>query len=248
MRQFFIFLLCMMILSCDAQKIPNNSSPVGHDIWNDLLQKNVGANGHVNYKGFKSEEAQLEKYLDILRAAHPNTEKWSKDERLAYWINAYNAFTIELIIKNYPCKSIKDLGGAIYKVNTPWDIKYITIQGITYDLNNIEHDIIRKEFNEPRIHFAVNCASVSCPNLRNEAFVASRLNEQLDDQARKFINDKSKNNISANSVQLSKLFTWFKADFTKQGTVVDFINRYSTVKLSDKAKIDYLEYNWNLNE
>jgi hypothetical protein len=213
-----------------------------------LLQKNVDANGHVNYKGFKSEEVQLEKYLDILRAAHPNTEKWSKDERLAYWINAYNAFTIELIIKNYPCKSIKDLGGAIYKVNTPWDIKYITIQGITYDLNNIEHDIIRKEFNEPRIHFAVNCASVSCPNLRNEAFLASRLNEQLDDQARKFINDKSKNIISANSAQLSKLFTWFKADFTKQGTVVAFINRYSTVKLSDKAKIDYLEYKWSLNE
>jgi hypothetical protein len=237
-----------MILSCDAQKIPNNSNPVSHDIWNGLLQKNVDANGHVNYKGFKSEEAQLEKYLNILRAAHPNTDKWSKDERLAYWINAYNAFTVELIIKNYPCKSIKDLGGAIYKVNTPWDIKFITIQGITYDLNNIEHDIIRKEFNEPRIHFAVNCASVSCPNLRNEAFVASRLNEQLDDQARKFINDKSKNNISANNAQLSKLFTWFKGDFTKQGTVVAFINKYSTVKLSEKAKIDYLEYNWNLNE
>jgi hypothetical protein len=115
-------------------------------------------------------------------------------------------------------------------------------------LNNIEHDIIRKEFNEPRIHFAVNCASVSCPNLRNEAFVASRLNEQLDDQARKFINDKSKNNISANSAQLSKLFTWFKGDFTKEGTVVAFINKYGTVKLSEKAKIDYLEYNWNLNE
>ena len=248
MRHFFIFLWCVMILSCDAQKIPNNSNPVSHDIWNGLLQKNVDANGHVNYKGFKSEEAQLEKYLNILRAAHPNTDKWSKDERLAYWINAYNAFTVELIIKNYPCKSIKDLGGAIYKVNTPWDIKFITIQGITYDLNNIEHDIIRKEFNEPRIHFAVNCASVSCPNLRNEAFVASRLNEQLDDQARKFINDKSKNNISANSAQLSKLFTWFKGDFTKQGTVVAFINKYGTVKLSEKAKIDYLEYNWNLNE
>ena len=248
MRHFFIFLWCVMILSCDAQKIPNNSNPVSHDIWNGLLQKNVDANGHVNYKGFKSEEAQLEKYLNILRAAHPNTDKWSKDERLAYWINAYNAFTVALIIKNYPCKSIKDLGGAIYKVNTPWDIKFITIQGITYDLNNIEHDIIRKEFNEPRIHFAVNCASVSCPNLRNEAFVASRLNEQLDDQARKFINDKSKNNISANNAQLSKLFTWFKGDFTKQGTVVAFINKYSTVKLSEKAKIDYLEYNWNLNE
>lgn len=248
MRHFFILLCCVMILSCDAQKIPTNSSPVSHDIWNGLLKKYVDANGHVNYKGFKSEQAQLEKYLDILRAAHPNTEKWSKDERLAYWINAYNAFTVELIVKNYPCKSIKDLGGAIYKVNTPWDIKFITIQGITYDLNNIEHGIIRKEFNEPRIHFAVNCASVSCPILRNEAFVASRLNEQLDDQARKFINDKSKNNISANSAQLSKLFTWFKGDFTKQGSLVAFINKYSTVKLSEKAKLDYLEYNWNLNE
>lgn len=219
-----------------------------HSTWTSLLKKHVDTKGHVDYKGFKADEAKLDTYLAVL-SKNPPTSSWKKEDKLAFWINAYNAFTVKLVVKNYPVKSIKDLGGAIYKVNTPWDIKFIEIGGKTHDLNNIEHGIIRKYFNDPRIHFAVNCASVSCPNLRNEAFVGSKLNAQLDDQAKSFINDLTKNKITSDAAQLSKIFSWFKGDFNVGGSNVEkFINTYSTNKLNSKTKISYKEYDWNLNE
>ncbi len=218
-----------------------------HQIWNELLQKNVDEKGNVNYKGFISEKAKLQKYLDALSKEAPKRD-WSKNEKLAYWINAYNAFTVKLIIDNYPTKSIKDLGGAIYKINTPWDIKFITIEGKSYDLNNIEHGILRKEFNEPRIHFAVNCASISCPVLRNEAYVAEKIEQQLHEQAFRFINDPIRNKINSKTAELSKIFSWFKGDFTKNGTLEVFINQYSKTKITSQTKVSFMEYNWNLNE
>ncbi|MFT5823806.1 MAG: hypothetical protein ACI8ZM_005069 [Crocinitomix sp.] len=219
-----------------------------HETWTALLTKYVDVEGHVNYAGIKKEEAALDEYLVVLSANHPN-DTWEKNDVLAFWINAYNAFTVKLIVKSYPIKSIKELGGSIYKVNTPWDIKFITIGGEVYDLNNIEHGIIRKSFEEPRIHFAVNCASVSCPRLRNEAFVGSRIDEQLDDQARYFVNNKVKNDITKKCAKLSKIFTWFKGDFTANGgSVEDFINKYSDVKITKKTKGKSLDYDWNLNE
>lgn len=219
-----------------------------HEKWTALLTKYVDVEGHVNYAGFKKDEAALDEYLAVLSANHPQ-DTWDKDDILAFWINAYNAFTVKLIVKNYPVKSIKELGGAIYKVNTPWDIKFIKIGDEVYDLNNIEHGIIRKEFSEPRIHFAVNCASVSCPRLRNEAFVGSRIEEQLEDQARYFINNSAKNKITKKCAELSKIFTWFKGDFTANGgTVEDFINKYSEIKITKKTRGKSLDYDWNLNE
>jgi hypothetical protein len=220
-----------------------------HEGWNKLLQKHVDETGKVNYKGFKADEAALDNYLAVLRKNHPN-DSWKKNDQLAFWINAYNAFTVKLIVKNYPVKSIKELGGSIYKVNTPWDIKFIKIGDETYDLNNIESGIIRKEFNDPRIHFAVNCASVSCPKLRNEAYIGSKIDEQLDDQARYFINKTDKNQIkSAKKAKLSKIFRWYKGDFTDTGmTIIEYINQYADVKLNPNAKLDFLDYDWNLNE
>ena len=218
-----------------------------HDQWTNLLNTFVTDNGHVDYKGFKEHEAELDAYLAVLSANHPTAE-WDKNDQLAFWINAYNAFTVKLIVKNYPVVSIKDLGGSVYKVNTPWDEKFIKIGDETYDLNNIEHGIIRKEFADPRIHFAVNCASVSCPPLRNEAYVGSKLNAQLDDQAKRFINDPTKNKITKNKAQLSKIFTWFKGDFTASDlSIAEFINEYSEVKMTKKTKVTYFDYDWNLN-
>ncbi|MCG8576475.1 MAG: DUF547 domain-containing protein [Flavobacteriales bacterium] len=219
-----------------------------HGIWDELTKKYVTEEGKVNYKGFQKEEARLDEYLKVLSANHPD-KSWNRNQRLAYWINAYNAFTVKLIVKNYPIKSIKELGGGIYKVNTPWDIKFIKIGDKTYDLNNIEHGIIRKEFKEPRIHFAINCAAVSCPKLRNEAYFPDRLDAQLDDQAIFFINNSPKNNITSEEAQLSKIFSWFRGDFKKKyPSIMAFINKYSTVKIEKKTKISYLEYDWNLNE
>jgi hypothetical protein len=219
-----------------------------HKGWNTLLNKHVDEAGNVDYKGFKSEEKALNEYLTVLSKNHPDNS-WKRNDRLAFWINAYNAFTVKLIVKNYPVKSIKDLGGSIYKVNTPWDIKFIKIGEEVYDLNNIEHGMIRKEFSDPRIHFAVNCASVSCPKLRNEAYVGTTIDQQLEDQAKYFINNKVKNQIkSTKKAKLSKIFRWYKGDFISSGmSVVEYINQYADVKLEADAKIEFLDYDWDLN-
>lgn len=224
-----------------------NYAQVSHTIWNVLLKNNVSTSGSVDYKGFINQKDKLEEYLNLLSKNEPKGT-WSKNEKMAYWINAYNAFTIQLIIDNYPLESIKDIAGKIYKVNTPWDVKFIEIGEKTYDLNNIEHSILRKKFNDPRIHFAINCASVSCPNLRNEAFTSDKLDKQLEEQATKFVNDRSKNTLSNSNIELSKIFSWFKGDFTKNQTLIAFINQYSRNKIDANAKILYKSYDWKLND
>lgn len=221
---------------------------VSHALFSSLLKKHVTATGKVNYRGFIQDSTQLNRYLKLLSDNAP-APSWSRNDQLAYWINAYNAFTIQLIIRNYPLKSIKDIGSRIQIpfVNSPWDIKFIRLGKELYDLNNIEHDILRSKFNEPRIHFAIVCASVSCPKLLNEAYEGARINAQLEAQAIAFINDPSRNKVAPNQAQLSAIFSWFKGDFTKQGNLISFINKYSKVKVNQNAKISSLDYNWNLN-
>ena len=226
----------------------HSTSLHAHKLWDELTKKHVTSAGFVDYKGFVKDSVKLNKYLNILSKNHPNNN-WTSNQRKAYWINAYNAYTIKLIVDNYPVKSIKDLGGSIYKVNTPWDIKFIKIEGEEYDLNNIEHSILRKEWEDPRIHAAVNCASVSCPALMKGAYVASRLDQQLDTQMKRFILDKSKNTIGKNKLKLSKIFKWFSGDFKNVApSVIAYVNKYSEVKVSDDAEIEYFEYDWNLND
>ncbi len=237
----------LIIQSCGVKEYASSSQPVTHEAWDTLLKKHVTETGHVNYKGIVEDSVRFNDYILLLRNNHPNKKKWSEDEQLAYWINAYNAFTVKLIVDNYPVKSIKDIKNGIPFVNTVWDIKFIKIEGATYDLNNIEHGIIRKQFDEPRIHFAVNCASISCPRLRNEAFSASRLDEQLTDQARYFMANPVKNKMQADQLQLSKIFKWFKGDFTKGQRLIDFLNKYAPVEINKNANINYLDYDWNLN-
>ena len=166
----FFFLSALLIISVNACKVSDytgNARPVTHEIWDSLLREHVSEKGLVDYKGFIKDSIQFNKYLDLLSKNHPNDKNWSKDEQLAYWLNAYNAFTVKLIMDYYPVKSIKDIKNGIPFVNTVWDIKFIKIEDRTYDLNNIEHGIIRPTFKDPRIHMAVNCASISCPKLQN---------------------------------------------------------------------------------
>ncbi|WP_028664511.1 DUF547 domain-containing protein [Runella zeae] len=250
MRSFLliVWLITFAFGSCTATPT-SNAAPVDHSAWDKLLKKHVNDKGFVNYTAFKKDYEELKKYLDMLSASAPN-DKWSKEEQLTYWINAYNAFTIQLILDNYPgIGSIKDIGSKIKIpfVNTPWDVKFIKIAGQKMDLNNIEHGIIRKKFDEPRIHFALVCAAKSCPPLRNEAYVADRLNAQLDEQARDFINDKTKNNVTKDKATLSKIMSWYGGDFTKQMPIVDWVNKYSSVKITKNTNIDYMDYNWELN-
>ncbi|MEM7656274.1 MAG: DUF547 domain-containing protein [Bacteroidota bacterium] len=223
-----------------SENVASEAAPPSHDIWNALLGMYVSESGAVNYKGFKQSTKRLEVYLDQLAQNVPQTS-WSQEEQLAYWINAYNAFTVQLIVENYPISSIT-------KLNKPWDTAFITLGGKTYSLNDIEHKVIREQFEEPRIHFAVNCASESCPPLLNEAYTAGKLEQQLTKQTKAFLNNSKYNVLSGSSAQLSQLFDWYKGDFTKQGSVVAFINQYAAKPLSSGAKISYKEYDWNLNE
>ena len=223
---------------------------VDHSAFDKLLKKHVNEKGQVNYKGFKKDEKEFDGYLEMLSKNAP-TEKWSKNDQMAYWINAYNAYTIRLILDNYPVKSIKDIGpkNQVPFVNTPWAKKFFTIGGEKTSLDNIEHGTLRKKFDDPRIHFALVCASISCPRLRNEAFTAGKLDAQLDDQGSDFLNNPAKNSVSKDKATLSKYFDWYKGDWNKNDkTVVEWVNKYSKTKLDKDTKISFLDYNWNLNE
>ena len=223
-----------------------HTANMNHHPWTALLKQYVDEGGLVDYEGFQKDEEALDHYLDSL-SYHPPGSNWSEEEQLAYWINAYNAFTVKLILDHYPLKSIKDIGGGgITMINSPWDIKFFTIGEVSMDLNTIEHEILRKQFDEPRIHFAINCASISCPKLRNEAFTAEKLEEQLEDQAMDFINDPSKNLFTDTYIHLSSIFNWFESDFTKQTDLLSFIAAYK-IDLNRSAKLSFLEYDWGLN-
>jgi hypothetical protein len=163
-----------------------------------LLQKHVSSKGKVNYKALKADKANLDAYTAALAKQIPNSS-WSKNASLAYWINAYNAFTLKLIVENYPLKSITNLSGG-----KPWDVKNIDLAGKKYSLNNIENDIIRPQFKDARIHFAVNCAAVSCPPLANTAFTEANINSLLDARTKSFINS-AENSISATSLKVVRI-------------------------------------------
>jgi hypothetical protein len=211
-----------------------------HDLFDTLLQKYVSKNGNVNYKNLKNEHKDLLGYIEVLTKFYPKIDELSKSEKLAYWINAYNALTIDLILRHYPLQSIKD-------IKNPWDQRLWKFGNKWLSLNDIEHQILRK-INEPRIHFAIVCASESCPKLLNKAFNADELEMQLTNATKAFLSDRSKNEISKNSIKLSKIFKWFAKDFKADGSLIDFLNQYTEIEISDKAKKSFKDYNWDLNE
>jgi hypothetical protein len=208
-----------------------------HSIFDSLLKKYVANNGDVDYAGLKKDEKKLDQYLNTLQKGL--SDQTSEKEKLAFWINAYNAFTLKLILNHYPVSSILNL----YE-GKPWEYRWINIRGKTLSLDDIEHGIIRKEFKEPRIHFAVNCASRSCPPLQREAFTAKNLNILLEKATTAFVNG-NQNRIAPDNPELSSIFKWYDSDF---GDLTAFINKYSKVKVKRSAKITFLTYDWSLNE
>ena len=245
MSRIYVFFLALIIASLAIAQ-----GGLSHAAFDGLLQEYVDEDGMVDYKGLAAERTKLKTYLRLLEENEPKGS-WTRDQRLAYWINAYNAFTLELVLTHYPVASIKDIGAAIKIpfVNTPWDIKFINIGEVQKDLNNIEHGIIRKEFDEPRIHFALVCAAVSCPKLQNRAYFPETLDAQLTKAAKDFLATPSKNEIkSASEAELSKLFSWYRGDFTKKSSLEEFISQYSEIPLGRGANIEFKDYDWALNE
>ena len=224
-----------------TQEMPGlvTSKTLSHNAWNELLQKYVASNGDVDYKGFKKDIRALNDYVKFLATQIPS-ENWTLNEQLAYFINVYNANTIKLIADNYPTKSIKD-------IKNPWLKNRIKIGDKDFSLADIENGVLRK-MNEPRIHFAINCASFSCPKLLNTAYTSQNVQELMERATREFINNTSKNKLTKDEVKISEIFKWYKSDFTENVSVVDYINQYSEIKIFPNAKIDYINYNWSLNE
>ncbi len=244
-----------------------------HAAFTTLLKKHVivldgGKASQVKYAELKKDQPQLKAYLDQLsKVTESDFKGWSKPQQMAFLINAYNGYTLELILQNYPVKSIKDIGGVF---DNRWKRKFFKLLGQDSFLDKIEHETLRKPgaYNEPRVHYAVNCASIGCPPLREEAFTADKLNAQLEEQAVRFLSDRSRNRFANGKLEVSMIFNWFKEDWTSGYTGFDgktaaiksreeYFVRYAK-QLADsptdqkiiadgKASISHLDYDWNLN-
>jgi hypothetical protein len=245
-RSIFSLILGLCILSNLAPSGWSKAA-VDHSLYGELLNKYV-KDGVVDYQGFKNDEALLDQYLGALENIEVNS--LSRDEQFAFYVNAYNSWTIKLILSAYPgIDSIKDLGN-IFK--SPWEKEIVRIDGKVLTLDDIEHEILRAQFKDPRVHFAVNCASKSCPPLISEPYRGSTLDRQLDDATRTFINDPESNYLKGNNLYVSRIFKWFSEDFNDD--IVGFFLKYAEGDLKkeleaqkDKLKIVYLRYSWSLN-
>lgn len=257
-----IFLLCCFFIT------PALSEAVDHKQWDELLKEHVsitkdGKSTAVDYQGFFDDRIKLVEYLNELSLVKKSKfNQWHKSEQLAFFINVYNAFTIDYILTLWPdIESIKELGGFF---TSPWSKKIIPLFGEFYSLDNIEHDFIRgsAEFTDPRIHFAVNCASIGCPALRQEAYTGAKIEEQLESQAQQFLSDKSRNYLDGEVLKISPIFKWYKKDFEKGWnhlySLEEFLAYYSKpLHLSEKEKnmllnkkidIEFSSYDWRLNK
>ena len=220
-----------------------------HALFTEVLEKHAKGN-EFDYAALDKDPDKLGAYLvDLSEVSRSEYNGWQETQRKAFLINLYNASTLKLIIDNYPLKGIKDIG-------SPWKQKQVKIFGGAVSLDHIEHGMLRKDFNDPRIHFAINCASVGCPALRSEAFRAPVLDTQFGEQARKFLGDSSKNRVDAKGgvLYLSSIFDWFEGDFVKKsGAVEKFIAPYLSeadrkAVLSGDLKIRHTDYDWSLNK
>lgn len=258
----------LLLAACVVWSSGLFAQSVDHSIWNQLLQNHVevlnnGSVTQVDYDGLLSEHQKLKQYLDSLsQVTQRQFDGLSKQDQLALLINAYNAWTVELILTEYPdVESIRDLGSLF---RSPWKKKFIPFMGETISLDNIEHGLIREpgKYNDPRIHFAVNCASIGCPALRAEAYSGDQLNLQLEDATENFLQDRERNRLVGDELQVSSIFKWYREDFEKGwlgfDSLLAFFAEYSdNLGLKEKQKVDlvsgkidigFLDYNWQLNK
>lgn len=243
------FALVLLSLLLPAQPV----EAVDHSTFNELLIDYVDG-GYFDYREFVNNPGDVKKLNQYRqRLSRVEADDLSRDEALAYWMNLYNASTVHLIAKNYPVDSIKNLGGWVQSV---FDKKFIPTQRGKLSLNNVEHDIIRPTFDEPRIHFALVCAAKSCPPLRYEAYTADELDSQLADQAHRFLSSKMNQFTLSNgslSLELSSIFYWYGEDFGGEDGIADYLRNHLPSKQADLIEedrygISYRDYDWSLNQ
>jgi len=247
---FVLFIVLSIHIAADASAADTTSGPFDHThaLYANVLGEYV-KDGSVNYAGIKSDPDNLKNYLNQTSAI--TKEKfytWTREQQLAFLINVYNAETMDIVQENYPVVSIKDIakdsGG-------PWEQPVVQIFGENITLNALEHKIIRKNYPEPRIHFALVCAAKGCPVLIDKPYLGETLKDQLEDQTRVFLADTQKNSIDTKTktLNLSPVFDWFSEDFVKEsGSVIAFVNPYLGGKAGNDFKIEYTSYDWTLND
>ncbi len=268
MRKIYYFCIILTLALAQEQTFDHNS-------FNDLLGKYV-TNGRVDYPNFKKDQTRLETYLAYLQKVNSSEfNAWTLNGQKAYWINAYNALTLKAILDHYPIKP----GGFIARARFPhnsirqiadvWDTPMLRLAGKMRTLNEIEHEILRKRYHDPRLHFVLVCASIGCPLIENKAFTGADLDARLDQAARNFLNnpDKLRLDVSSNTLYLSSIFDWFGEDFQSTGAdglaltkykgddkgVIRFVLKYASTEttefiLQQHPKLEYLDYDWSLNE
>lgn len=231
----------LLFASPAMAQAPDNS------LYAALLRQYVNEQGLVDYAGLKRDEQTLDQYLKILSAT--KRDALSRDDLYAFYINVYNAFTLKLILKHYPVKSIRDIG-SIFK--GPWKQEFVVLEGKTYHLDNIEHDILRPTFKDARVHFAVNCSAKSCPPLLREPYEGARIHQQLDQVATAFINDPKWTRLEGERLHATKIMDWFGEDFTP--SIPAFVRRFaqgdlkrSLDALGDRVQVRFQDYDWALN-
>ena len=220
---------------------------VDHSLYGDLLASHV-RDGLVDYQGLKQDEARLDSYLDLLARVDPGV--LDREERFAFYINLYNAWTLKLILMHWPAiESIKDAGSLF---SSPWSKDLVRLKGELVTLDHIEHDILRPEFQDYRVHAAVNCSAMSCPPLLPVPFEGDRLEEQLEQAFTAFVNNPNLNRVEHNELRVSKIFSWFEEDFTPD--VVSVVRQYAGPELSaaldelgEDPDLGHLGYDWSLN-
>jgi len=230
-----------------------NADTIDHQRWQDFLQKYLTTDQHgtnlVRYRAVaKDDKLILDQYIDELAGLDPRS--YNRDVQMAYWLNLYNALTVQLILDNYPVDSIKDLGG-FFKFG-PWDDKIVEVAGMELTLNDIEHRILRPIWQDKRIHYGVNCASIGCPNLLQDAFTSEHLEQQLEQATKTFINQSKGLTFSDDVLQLSSIYDWYLVDFGSQNELLQHLSVYlegeKQAKVREyKGKINYA-YDWQLNE
>jgi hypothetical protein len=249
-----IVLFFVGLISANAQAFDQT-----YAAWGAFLKSNVVVKGPastVRYSNAKKDRSQLDTFLnDVKSVSEADYQKMSDDEKKAFLINIYNAYTVDIILRHYPLKSIKDIG-TFFK-NT-WKREEFKVFGADVSLDHIEHELARAHFNEPRFHFAFVCASIGCPQLRDEPFVATKLNAQLDEAALKYLSDKTRNRFIAreNKLELSSIFKWYREDFDRQpGGLYGCVSKRITSDpaeqkkiIENKPSVEFLPYNWNLND
>jgi hypothetical protein len=236
-------------------RAPGSRFDHDHRVWTAVLSEYVRG-GWVDYRGLVANgQPELDAYLRALAEGASAEAGWTRQERLAFWINAYNAFTVRLILDHYPLRSIRSIG---LLPLAAFRTRFIPLGtgGRLVSLNTIENDVLRHQLDDPRIHFAIVCASKSCPALRSDAYRPSVVDQQLDEAARAFLNDGAKNRWEPNTrtLYLSSIFKWFRSDFERAaGTLPAFVARYlepshAAALSNGTVRIVFLDYDWSLNE